>query len=370
MLNRATTKPRCVYIKRMKVAILLSGGVDSSVALSLLKDDGHDVTAFYLKVWLEDELAYLGECPWEEDLEFARAVCDRFDVPLEIRSLQKAYWDRVVSYTLDELRAGRTPSPDIFCNQRIKFGAFYDEIDDSFERVASGHYARLERGSGGVQMRKGLDPVKDQTYFLSHLSQAQLQRALFPIGHLTKDEVRARAVKLDLPSQARKDSQGICFLGKIKYSEFVRHHLGVREGEIVEKGTNVVLGRHRGYWFHTIGQRQGLGLSHGPWFVHSKDIDRNIVYVAHADVLGKASRDAYLVQQLHWIDEPPRRRDLQVKLRHGPAVFDATVDVSDGRAAVQLGRKEPGVAPGQFTVFYDGDVCLGGATISSETRRS
>lgn len=349
----------------MKIAVLLSGGVDSSVALSLLEEQGHDVTAFYLKVWLEDELAYLGHCPWEEDLELARAVCDRFDVPLEIRSLQKPYWDRVVRYTLDELRAGRTPSPDILCNQRIKFGAFFDEIDDSFERVASGHYARLERHGGRVRMHKGLDPVKDQTYFLSHLSQAQLQRALFPIGHLRKDEVRERAAALDLPNKARKDSQGICFLGKIQYSEFVRHHLGDNEGDIVERGTNRVLGRHRGYWFHTIGQRQGLGLSHGPWFVHSKDVERNIVYVAHAEALGEASRDAYMVERLHWIDEPARQRELQVKLRHGPNVVDALVDVSGESASVRLGRKEAGVAPGQFTVFYDGDVCLGGATISA-----
>jgi tRNA-specific 2-thiouridylase len=348
----------------VKIAMLLSGGVDSSVGLSLLKDAGHEVTAFYLKVWLEDELAYLGHCPWEEELELAHAVCDRFEVPLEIRSLQKPYWERVVSYTLDELRAGRTPSPDIFCNQRIKFGAFFDEIEPGFERVASGHYARLEESDRGVQMRKGLDPVKDQTYFLSHLSQAQVRRALFPIGHLTKTEVREVAATLDLPNKARKDSQGICFLGKIKYSEFVRHHLGVREGDIVDIGTDKVLGRHRGFWFHTIGQRQGLGLSHGPWFVHSKDIERNVVYVAHADALAGASPDTYHVGKLHWIGEPPRRRELQVKLRHGPNVIDAAVDVSGESASIRLERKEPGIAPGQFTVFYDGDVCLGGATIS------
>jgi len=349
----------------MKVAHLLSGGVDSSVALSLLKDEGHDVTAFYLKVWLEDELDYLGECPWEEDLEYAQAVCERFDVPLEIRSLQKPYWDRVVSYTLDELRAGRTPSPDIFCNQRIKFGAFFDEIDESFERVASGHYARIARENGVARLKKSVDPVKDQTYFLSHLFQSQVRRALFPIGHLTKSEVRNLAKTLDLPNQARKDSQGICFLGKIHYSEFVRHHLGEREGDIVKAGTDEVLGQHRGYWFHTIGQRQGLGLSHGPWFVHSKDVERNIIYVAHADELLDTSRDEYEVEKLHWIGEPPVKRELQVKVRHGRSLFDAEVDVSDERARVRLDRKEPGIAPGQFTVFYDGDVCLGGATIVS-----
>ncbi len=355
------------YIGSVKIAILLSGGVDSSVALSRLKDEGHDVTAFYLKVWLEDELQYLGHCPWEEDLELAHAVCKEFDVPLEVRSLQKPYWDRVVRYTIDELQAGLTPSPDIFCNQRIKFGAFFDEIDASFVRVASGHYARLERRGGAVRLKKGVDPVKDQTYFLSHLFQDQLQRVMFPIGHLTKKQVRERAKTLDLPNKARRDSQGICFLGKIKYSEFVRHHLGERQGDIVELTTGDVLGSHQGYWFHTIGQRQGLGLSHGPWFVHSKDIERNVVYVAHADDLPDSSRDAYTVEKLHWTCGPPQRGDLQVKVRHGCSLFNADVDVvSDRRACVRLDRKEPGIAPGQLTVFYDGDVCLGGATISAD----
>jgi tRNA (5-methylaminomethyl-2-thiouridylate)-methyltransferase len=346
----------------VKVALLLSGGVDSSVALHLLKGLGHDVTAFYLKVWLEDELSYLGECPWEEDLAFAREVAARAGVPLEVRSLQKPYCDRVVGYVLDELRAGRTPSPDVFCNQRIKFGAFFDEIDDSFDRVASGHYARLKRVNGGVILKRGLDPVKDQTYFLSHLYQAQLARAIFPIGDLTKTEVRNLARRLDLPNKDRRDSQGICFLGKIPYNEFVRHHLGEREGNVVELGTDKVLGRHKGYWFHTVGQRQGLGLSHGPWFVQKKDVENNVVFVAHADRLTDFSKASYEVERLHWIAGPPERCDLQVRIRHGRHLYGADVEVAATGASVHLDRKEAGIAAGQFTVFYDGEVCLGGAT--------
>lgn len=346
------------------MAVLLSGGVDSSVALSLLDEAGHELVAFYLKVWLEDELAYLGECPWEEDLEIAREVCERFRVPLEVRSLQKPYWDRVVSYTLDELRAGRTPSPDVLCNQRIKFGAFVDEIDGSFERVASGHYARLDRERETVQLKRGVDPVKDQTYFLSHMSQDQLRRAEFPVGALTKAEVRLTAAELDLPNKARRDSQGICFLGKIQYSEFVRHHLGESPGDVVELETGKVLGRHRGYWFHTIGQRQGLGLSHGPWFVQKKDVGRNVVYVSHAEALSRSARDTYEVEKLHWIAGPPSTRALQVRVRHGRELFEAEVDLAgNDTATVHLNRKEPGLAPGQFTVFYDGEFCLGAATI-------
>jgi tRNA-specific 2-thiouridylase len=349
----------------LRVAALLSGGVDSSVALSWLRSEGHDVTAFYLKVWLEDELSHLGSCPWEEDLRFAREVCRRLDVPLEVRSLQKPYWDRVVRYAISELEAGRTPSPDVLCNQHIKFGAFVDEIDSRFERVASGHYARVEESGGRVLLKRGADPVKDQTYFLSRLSQEQLARALFPLGELQKSEVRRLAREIDLPNQDRRDSQGICFLGKIPYREFVRHHLGEREGDIVELGSGRVLGRHKGYWFHTIGQREGLGLSHGPWFVQGKDVAGNVIYVSHADRLADSPRKSFEVEALHWIGEPPARRELAVRVRHGRALHPATFDLEGERARVSLAEGDRGIAPGQFAVFYDGEICLGAGTIAA-----
>lgn len=354
---------RSRYPTWVKVAVLLSGGVDSSVALGLLREQGHDLTAFYLKVWLEDELSHLGTCPWEDDLGFAREVAGRFDVPLEVLSLQRPYWDRVVRYAIDELRAGRTPSPDVLCNQHIKFGAFLDEIDVSFEAVASGHYARVGRRDGLVVLRRGVDPVKDQTYFLSLLSRGQLERALFPIGDWTKLEVRAKAAQLDLPNKGRRDSQGICFLGKIKYGEFVRHHLGEREGDIVDSGTGRVLGRHQGYWFHTIGQRQGLRLSHGPWFVAAKDVERNVVYVTHADRALETSRDSFAVEAIHWISGPPVGRDVEVRVRHGRALHRAWLDHEGDRGEVRLQERERGIAPGQFAVFYQGEVCFGGAAI-------
>ena len=213
----------------MKIAALISGGVDSSVALNILKNEGHDLTAYYLKVWLEDELAFLGECPWEADLKFVRAVCDQLDVPLEVISLQSEYLERVVSYALDELRAGRTPSPDIFCNQRIKFGAFFDHIDSSYEKVATGHYAQIAQSNGTYHLKRAPDPVKDQTYFLSGMYQSQVARALFPIGNMMKSKVRQLARDFDLPNQARKDSQGICFLGKIRYPDFIAFHLGEKK---------------------------------------------------------------------------------------------------------------------------------------------
>jgi tRNA (5-methylaminomethyl-2-thiouridylate)-methyltransferase len=170
----------------MKIAVLLSGGVDSSVALRLLQNEGHDLTAFYLKIWLQDEFSFLGECPWEEDLEYVHAVCKQANIPLEILSLQSEYWDTVVTYTISEIKEGRTPNPDMFCNSLIKFGQFYEKIDDSFEKVASGHYAKVDKEKGLYQLKRSPDPVKDQTYFLAYLSQRQLSRALFPIGKYMK----------------------------------------------------------------------------------------------------------------------------------------------------------------------------------------
>jgi tRNA (5-methylaminomethyl-2-thiouridylate)-methyltransferase len=351
----------------MKIAVLLSGGVDSSVALRLLKDEGHDLTAFYLKIWLEDELAFLGECPWEEDMQYVQAICTELDIPLKVIPLQKEYLDRVVSYVLAELKRGRTPSPDILCNERIKFGAFFDSIDDSFDKVASGHYAQVEELEDHTwALKKAPDKVKDQTYFLSSLRQDQLARALFPIGHLEKNEVRELAEKYDLPSKARKDSQGICFLGKIKYRNFVKFHLGEKKGEIREKGSEEIQGYHTGVWFYTIGQRQGIGLAGGPWYVTGRDLERNILYVSKKEEqvkLAEARRN-FTASHVHWILPRPEQTQFEVKLRHGPNTNIAQVDyLSEDKLEVTLTNMDPGIASGQSVIFYDGDYCLGRAVI-------
>ena len=200
--------------------MLLSGGVDSSVALKLLLDQGYTVRAFYLKIWLEDEIAHLNECPWEEDLTYAQQVCSQLNVPLEAISLQKEYWDEVVSYTFQEAKQGRTPNPDVMCNSRIKFGVFFDYIGRYFSKVATGHYAQVANEEGGIAtLLTSPDPIKDQSYFLSNLNQSQLSKCLFPIGHLKKEKVRQLAEHFELATQRRKDSQGICFLGKKKNLE-------------------------------------------------------------------------------------------------------------------------------------------------------
>lgn len=351
----------------MKTAVLLSGGVDSSVALyELLRQGRNDVTAYYLKIWLEDELSYLGDCPWEEDLAFARAVCDAAGVRLEVVPLQVEYYERVVEYALKELKVGHTPSPDIFCNQRVKFGAFFDKVGEDFDRVASGHYGIVDRSSTPVRLLRSPDPVKDQTYFLSHLSQSQLSKIEFPIGGYRKAQVRDLAHEYKLANQARKDSQGICFLGKIKYNDFVKHYLGEKPGSIVDRETGKKLGEHKGFWFHTIGQRSGLGLGNGPWYVVGKDIDANVVLVSHQEHRQDQNRQDFIAGELTWIHRSPAAGEvLNCKLRHGPELLPCRVQpVGDGsRLAVHLENGDPGIAPGQFSVFYSGDECLGAGMI-------
>lgn len=347
----------------MKIAVLLSGGVDSSVALRLLKDQGHDVTAFYLKIWLQDEFSFLGDCPWEEDLEYARAVCKQADVPLEVINMQTEYWDSVVSYTIAEIKEGRTPNPDIFCNRLIKFGQFITKIDNSFEKVASGHYAKVELEADKYILKTSPDPIKDQTYFLAYLKQKQLARALFPIGTYKKKEIRNIAEKYDLPNMSRKDSQGICFLGKIKFSDFIKHHLGEIEGDIIDIDTNKVMGKHNGYYFYTIGQRSGLRLGGGPWYVISKDVKKNIIYISKENVTNRARKE-FKVGKFNWISEQkPEDGNYLLKIRHGENYYNCTLKIEKEEGTVVSEKKDRGIASGQFAVFYKNDICLGGSVI-------
>jgi tRNA-specific 2-thiouridylase len=359
----------------MKIAVLVSGGVDSSVALRLLKEEGHELTAFYLKIWLEDELAFLGECPWEDDLRYVRAVCEEAGIPLEVVPFQKEYWERVVAYTIGEVKAGRTPNPDMLCNARIKFGAFYDAFGKDFDKVATGHYAQVENHAGVMVLKMSPDPIKDQTYFLSQLTRAQVVKALFPIGGFEKGEVRKLAEKFSLPNAKRKDSQGICFLGKIPFDKFLEYHLGKQPGKLIEYETKKVLGEHNGFWYFTIGQRRGIRLPGGPWYVVAKHSEMNEVFVSHGEHHAELARDAFIVGGLNWISGvlpvstgfrqgEPERVELQVKVRHGAKLYPATVDFSENsKVKVLLKEKDLGLAAGQFAVFYDGEYCLGGGVI-------
>ena len=355
-------------MEKKKIAVLVSGGVDSSVALALLQKQGHEVTAFYLKIWLEDELSYLGECPWQQDLDFANGVCQKLSVPLQVISMQRVYYDRVIAYMLADIKAGRTPNPDVLCNQHVKFGAFYDAIDPSFDFIATGHYAEIEHISNGPILKKGKDPIKDQTYFLAYLSPTQLNRALFPIGHFHKDQVRELAAQFDLPTSGRKDSQGICFLGKVNFSDFIRAHLGNQAGDLIEFETGEKVGEHEGFWFYTIGQRQGIGLSGGPWYVVAKDTEKNIVFISKKYEEVSEYKAGMVVSHFNWINESIRNQrseyELDVRFRHGALVHPAIVTIEQDKMRIMLKQEsKQGIAVGQFAVLYEGDVCLGGGFI-------
>lgn len=246
----------------MKIAVLISGGVDSAVAVYRLLEQGHDLHLFYIRIGMDNDE---GDCSAEEDIEMCRYIAAKFNLPFEIVSLHQEYWDNVMEYALRTVKEGLTPNPDIMCNKMIKFGFFEQRWGHEFDMTATGHYASTRTIDGKVWLATAADPVKDQTDFLARISYDQLRHLMFPIGELPKSRVREIAIETRMPNAYRKDSQGICFLGKINYNDFIRRHLGEKRGPIVEIETGRKLGEHNGYWFHTIGQRKGLGLSGGPW---------------------------------------------------------------------------------------------------------
>ena len=346
----------------MNIAVLLSGGVDSSVALGLLKQQGYNVTAFYLKIWLEDELAFLGDCPWEQDLSYARSVCDKLDVPLKIVPLQKEYKDTIIAYTIDQVTKGLTPNPDMLCNTFIKFGAFYDVVGKDFDKIATGHYAGVTEQDGIYYLKQTPDAIKDQTYFLARLTQEQLSHVMFPLGDYTKAQVRELAQKFNLPNKGRKDSQGLCFLGKISFKDFIKAHAGTKKGDFVVYETNEKIAEHEGFWFYTLGQRQGIGLSHGPWYVVKKDPETNTVYISNTYFDSNKKRDTVYLTDCVWNDKPLSGA-AQVKLRHGQQMHNATVTQEQDSVKVVLDTQDQGIAPGQFAVFYQDGLCIGSGVI-------
>lgn len=359
-------KKYLAHLEGKKVAMLISGGVDSSVALTLLKEVGAEVDAYYLKIWLEDEIRFLGgDCPWEEDVKFVEKVCQRLDVKYEILPLQKEYFDKVVSYTINEVKSGRTPNPDVMCNSKIKFGSFLDKVqNENYDYIASGHYAF--KSEIGVEMCLSPDEIKDQTYFLSYLKGEQLNNLIFPIGCFKKDEVRELAEYYDLVNKDRKDSQGICFLGKLKFSEFVKHYLGTKPGDIVNYDTNEIIGEHEGFYFYTLGQRKGIGLAGGPWYVVKKDIEKNIVYVSNEYFEEDKPRNEFWVEDLNMFDTKSKLdKTLLVKIRHGEKMYEIDkIEEENGKFKISLKEDDQGIAPGQFAVFYRNKMCVGSGIIS------
>lgn len=366
-------------LKDKRIAVLLSGGVDSSVVVYELARMGFHPDCFYIRIGPEDKPDAEGKQEWdcsaEEDLEMATSVAGKYGCRLEVVDCHREYWDEVTRYTMEKVRAGFTPNPDVMCNRLIKFGAFHEKRGHDYDLIATGHYAQTEWIDGKKWLTTSPDPVKDQTDFLAQIYDWQLRKALFPIGHYMKDEVRQIAEREHLVNARRKDSQGICFLGKISYNDYVRQYLGEQPGDVVELETGKVIGQHRGLWFHTIGQRKGLGFGGGPWFVVKKDVDRNILYVAHGYDPLTAYRQEFRVRDFHFLTEPfafptsPASRSLRVtfKIRHTPEYLTATIeDAGDGSFIVRADAPIHGVAPGQFCVVYDEQHhrCFGSGEIS------
>jgi tRNA (5-methylaminomethyl-2-thiouridylate)-methyltransferase len=352
----------------MKIAALVSGGVDSSVTIPLIKEQGYDPHIFYIKIGMEDEDAFM-DCPSEEDIEITTWIAKKYGCKMDIIDLQQEYWSTVVKYTLDTVKRGLTPNPDIMCNLLIKFGAFNDRMGHDFDKIATGHYATTYENEEGVFLLTAADKVKDQTYFLGQINYDQLQKVMFPIGHLQKEEVRKLAVAMKLPSAHRPDSQGICFLGKINYTDFIKKYVGEQPGEIIELETGKILGEHKGIWFHTIGQRRGLRLGGGPWFVVQKDIPKNIVYVSNGyDPIAQYD-DKISLKNLHLLNpnhDYSKLSLIKYKIRHQPEFNSGELLRDKQGIRIISDEKVSGIAPGQFAVIYDmaEEICIGSGMIT------
>ena len=373
----------CTNFARMKdeelqdkrIAVLLSGGVDSSVVVYELASRGLHPDCFYIKIGPEEEeeptVAGRREKQWdcssEEDLEMATAVAHRFGCRLQVVDCHQEYWSQVTKYTMDKVRAGFTPNPDVMCNRLIKFGAFDEKMGHNYDLIATGHYAQTEWIDGQKWLTTSPDPVKDQTDFLAQIYDWQLRKALFPIGHYMKDEVRQIAEREHLVNAKRKDSQGICFLGKIKYNDYIKRYLGENPGDVLELETGKKIGEHKGLWFHTIGQRHGLGFGGGPWNVVKKDMANNVLYVTKGYEPKKAWSKEFKFHDFHHLTPAELPTEVTFKIRHTPEFHHARLEkTAEGCYTVFSDYLIQGVAPGQFCVIYDKEHhrCFGSGEIT------
>jgi tRNA-specific 2-thiouridylase len=351
----------------MQIAALLSGGVDSSTVLHLLCEQGYKPDIFYIKIGMEGDSGL--SCNAEEEMELVSFIARKYGLKAEVIDLHKQYWESVVAYTIDKVKNGLTPNPDVMCNKLIKFGCFEEQVGRYYDKTATGHYATTQKIGDKIWLGTAKDPVKDQTDFLAQIDYLQVSKLMFPIGNLFKQEVRRIAAEAKLPSAYRKDSQGICFLGQINYNDFLRRFLGEKEGAIIELETGKRVGVHSGYWFHTVGQRKGLKLGGGPWFVIRKDVEENIIYVSHGYDTEKQYGNTFSLQDFHFITANPwgnkERVNITFKIRHIPKFTKGTLQREGDSYLVCSEEKLQGIAPGQFGVVYDEktEICIGSGEI-------
>lgn len=357
-----------------KVLAALSGGVDSSVAAAVLLEQGHEVHGAYMKNWINED-NILGDCPWQQDIVDATAVAERLGIPFQVVNLMQDYRDRVVRYLLDGYQSGVTPNPDVMCNREIKFGVFLDWArEHGFEYVATGHYAQVTHSTGSGEMSRvfrGADPGKDQTYFLALMQQPQVRHALFPIGGMLKSEVRTRATALGLATAAKKDSQGICFIGNVKMQDFLSTYVPDAPGNIVDLSGRK-LGTHRGVHLYTLGQRKGLGVASNAYkeayvVVEKRQAARELVVAFdHPDTPKLYAREC-TVTNLSWTGEPiTTARTLHAQPRYRCPGQPADAEpLENGRIRLRFHTPQRALAPGQICAFYDDTELLGGSIFES-----
>lgn len=343
------------------VYVGMSGGVDSSLSAALLKEQGYQVTGVYMKNWTRDLPGM--QCPWADDLADAKRVAVHLGIPFKVFDFQTEYKQLVVDYMLDEYRAGRTPNPDIMCNQDVKFGLFLKAaLKDGADMIATGHYA----GSHGSHLLKAADEDKDQTYFLYRITGDAVEHTIFPLAkYKTKAEVRADAAARGLATARKRDSQGICFVGTVGTREFLSQYIETEPGDIVERETGKVLGRHDGAIFYTLGQRHGLNVGGGlPYYVVGKDMAKNEVYVSRNLNSAEFFVGQIRLTDVHWINNPLCSGDTcQIRVRHRAKLVDAVVDIDGDYIVIKPSESERAIAPGQSIVLYKGEECLGGGIV-------
>lgn len=352
-----------------KVIVGMSGGVDSSVSALLLQQQGYQVEGLFMKNWDEDDGTEY--CTAMADLADAERVCERLGITLHTANFAAEYWDNVFEHFLAEYQAGRTPNPDILCNREIKFKVFLEYAQRlGGDLIATGHYVRRADRDGHTLLLKGLDDNKDQSYFLHAVGEAEFARSLFPVGELEKPEVRRIAEQHQLVTHNKKDSTGICFIGERRFKDFLQQYLPAQPG-IIETTEGVVIGEHAGLMYHTIGQRQGLGIGgvkgagEAPWFVVEKDLQRNVLIVAQGTDHPSLYHNRLYAGQVHWINPAPTQHfHCTAKVRYRQADQACEVQLtSDGKLIVLFDTPQRAITPGQSVVFYQGDICLGGAVI-------
>lgn len=354
--------------KNTRIVIGMSGGVDSSVAALLLKEQSYDVIGIFMKNWNESD--ELGFCSSEEDYEDVRRVCDQIGIPYYTVNFEKEYWDKVFIYFLDEYKKGRTPNPDVLCNKEIKFKAFLEyALSIGADYIATGHYARVDFYDEEYRLLRDLDNNKDQTYFLNQLNQYQLSKVMFPVGHLNKPKLRKIALNANLYNAKKKDSTGICFIGERDFKKFLGNYLPAKPGNIYSLEGDL-LGKHDGLMYYTIGQRRGLGIggsgSGEPWFVVDKDLTNNTLYVAQGENHPSLYSQGLISTDINWISQKQKSSvfNCTAKFRYRQPDQGVTVHLLENNSCrVIFDKPQKAITPGQAVVFYNNSVCLGGGII-------